>query len=153
MARTKRVDESKMIHLYTDGSYHASTDCGGYAAISNHGHVVLGGEKSTTNNKMEITAVAEGLSVIDQGSSVLVMSDSQYVVNAFEKKWLKSWEKNGWKTSAGAPVKNQDEWKRLQEEVSKHKKVHFKWVKGHNGDVGNTAADELANIGSISVSK
>jgi ribonuclease HI len=137
----------KPLKLYTDGSYFSANDNGGYAAISDEGHVVVGGELATTNNRMEILAVTRGLDSIEEPRHVEVRSDSQYVVNAFEKKWIDNWEKKGWKTSNNTPVKNQEEWKELQRAIRRHTKVKFKWVRGHNGDPGNEAADNLAKHG------
>lgn len=129
--------------LYTDGSCYPDGR-GGYAAISPDGHVVCGNAENTTNNQMEITAVARGLASLDPGQHVVIHSDSQYVVKAFTDGWMKNWQKRGWKSSSGAPVKNREHWEDLNQEISRHKSVEFKWVKGHNGTTGNEAADDLA---------
>lgn len=141
------------VSLYTDGSYHPVTGNGGYAAISPElGVVVCGNEKETTNNRMELSAVIGGLSHIDKkDTEIVVYSDSKYVVDAFQKGWLKSWEKRNWKTSTGKPVKNQDLWNDLTREVDRHKKVKFKWVKGHSDNVLNNAVDDLANTAAKSI--
>ena len=141
------MSKKEEIHLYTDGSYHSSTQRGGYAAIVPElGQVVCGNAENTTNNKMELSAVISGLKHIDcSDKTVIVRSDSRYVTDAFNKRWLPNWKRNGWKTKNGEDVKNKEEWNSLLEEVSKHKKVKFEWVRGHNGDEFNEAVDKLAN--------
>ena len=135
------------IHLYTDGSYHSSSKRGGYASIIPElGQIVCGNDTNTTNNKMELQAVISGLKHLDiTDRHVVVHSDSRYITDAFNKRWLSNWKKNGWKTQNGQDVKNKEEWDSLLEEVSKHKKVKFEWVRGHNGDTFNEAVDDLAN--------
>lgn len=137
----------KRISMYTDGSYHPNTGCGGYAAISPEaGIIVAGNDSGTTNNKMELSAVTRGLAQLADGSSVIIHTDSQYVTNAFNKGWIRSWKRNNWKSHSGKPVKNQEEWNDLLEQVARHKRVMFRWVKGHNGNTLNEAVDDIANV-------
>jgi ribonuclease HI len=147
MARKKKapkVSHSDPIVIYTDGSAYPDGK-GGYAAIApDVGVVVCGNDTDTTNNKMEITAVARGLAQLEPGREIIVKSDSQYVTKAFTDGWMDNWKKRNWKSSTGAPVKNRDEWEELNSEIERHTKVSFEWVKGHNGDPGNEAADDLA---------
>ncbi len=132
--------------LYTDGSFHSKTKCGGYASIVKETHeIVCGNDINTTNNKMELQAVIRGLAHLPDNSKVTVHSDSQYVINAFNKRWINNWKKNGWKTASGQDVKNKEEWETLAAQKERHKQVKFVWVKGHNGDHYNEAADDLAN--------
>lgn len=132
--------------LYTDGSFHSKTKNGGYASVIKETHeFVCGKETDTTNNKMELKAVIRGLAYLPENSKVVVHSDSQYVINAFNKRWLNNWKKNGWKTANGQDVKNKEEWEQLLSEKERHKQVKFVWVKGHNGDQYNEIADKMAN--------
>jgi len=135
----------KKICLYTDGAcsgnQHA-TNVGGYGAVLQYGDnkkEVFGGEKNTTNNKMELLAVIEALKIITSTDvSIEIYSDSAYVVECFKKKWYVNWEKNGWKTSKKTPVENQDLWKSLIALVDSFSEVEFFKVKGHL-DVNKTA--------------
>lgn len=143
----KKVSKTTPISMYTDGSFHPNTKNGGYAAIiPETNEVVCGNAKNTTNNKMELAAVIRGLHHLPDNSSVTVHTDSRYVVDAFNKSWISNWKRNGWKTASGQPVKNKEDWENLIEEKSRHKKVKFVWVKGHNGDPVNEATDHLANF-------
>ncbi len=110
---------------------------------------LFGGEPNTTNNRMELLAAIEGLNALTQPCTVVLTTDSQYVKNGIEQ-WLANWKKNGWKTAAKKPVKNEDLWRRLDEAVSKHE-VQWQWVKGHSGHRENELADELANRGVLHV--
>lgn len=104
---------------------------------------ISGGEKQTTNNIMEITAVIQGLKTLNRPCNVEVYSDSAYVVNAFDKGWIYSWMKNNWKTSNKEPVKNKELWQELYSLTQKHK-VEFIKVKGHSDNEFNNRCDELA---------
>ena len=101
-----------------------------------------GGERSTTNNRMELTAVIEGLEALSRSSSVDLYSDSQYVLNGL-KDWMEGWKKKGWKTAAKKPVKNVELWQALDHLKSKHE-IRFHWVRGHAGHPENERCDELA---------
>ncbi len=135
--------------VYTDGSCLRNPDGpGGYAAViisaqDGTTREISGGEPSTTNNRMELRAGIEALSVLPSGSTVDFYTDSQYMKNAFTKYWLRNWKRNGWRTSTGEPVKNQDLWRALDEAFSHHT-VRFHWVKGHAGNHWNERCDALA---------
>ncbi len=100
---------------------------------------------STTNNRMELTAVIEGLGVLNKACSVTIHTDSQYVMKGMTE-WLANWKRRGWVTAEKKPVKNADLWRLLDEQVQRHD-VTWRWVRGHAGDPGNEMADLLANRG------
>ncbi len=133
--------------VYTDGACSnnqaAGGQPGGWGAVFLNGQKLSGGDLSTTNNRMELTAVIEALKATPHQSEVEIYSDSAYVINAFEKNWIPNWIKRGWKTSQGKPVENQDLWKDLIPLV-KDRKIIWKKVKGHSGDKWNELADQLA---------
>ena len=106
---------------------------------------MFGGEKQTTNNRMEMMAAIEALNALKQPSKVTLHVDSTYVKDGLTK-WIKGWKRNGWKTASKQPVKNQDLWQALDEACQRHD-ITWKWVKGHDGDPGNERADELARMG------
>ena len=132
--------------IYTDGACSGNPGPGGWGAIlmyKNAKKEISGGNKSTTNNIMEITAVIEALKCLKVESEVQVYSDSAYTVNAFNQKWIYGWMKNGWKTSNGDNVKNKELWQELYSLNQKHK-VEFIKVKGHADNEYNNRCDELA---------
>ncbi len=134
--------------VYTDGSCLRNPDGpGGYAAviIDRQGAAteISGGDPHTTNNRMELTAGIEGLRRLPDGASVDFYTDSQYLQNAFTKRWLPAWKRRGWLTAAGTPVKNQALWQALEAEIQRLA-VRFHWVKGHAGNAGNERCDQLA---------
>lgn len=140
------------VSIYTDGSARGNPDGpGGYGTVLQyvdakgmlHERELSAGYKKTTNNRMELMAVIAGLEALNRPCQVEVYSDSKYVIDAFEKNWVDSWIKNGWKNSQKKPVKNIDLWKRLLEAKGKHQ-VHFNWVKGHAGHPENERCDKLA---------
>jgi len=104
-----------------------------------------GGEPDTTNNRMELTAAIEALNALKGDSSVILYTDSKYVMDGI-KDWMPNWKKRGWKTAAKKPVKNKDLWQALDEATQRHK-IDWRWVKGHAGNPGNEKADDLANLG------
>ena len=106
---------------------------------------LFGGERNTTNNRMELMAAIEGLRALSRVCSIDLYTDSQYVRKGITE-WMTNWKKNGWKTAARKPVKNADLWRMLDEEVGRHD-VRWHWVKGHAGNPGNERADGLANKG------
>jgi len=133
------------VTLITDGSCLGNPGRGGWAAILRHGSKkkeLSGGEPETTNNRMEMTAVLEGLNALREPCEVLIEIDSQYVKNGITQ-WLAGWKKRGWKTASKSPVKNQDLWQALDEAVSRHT-IRWKWVKGHAEHEDNNRCDELA---------
>ena len=136
----------KKVILYTDGACSGNPGPGGYGAILIYNGVekeISGGEKSTTNNKMEMMAVIKGLEMLKEPCEVGVYSDSAYVVNSSEKGWIYSWKKNGWKKADKKEVKNIDLWERLLKQLDIHK-VTFNKVKGHSSDELNNRCDRLA---------
>ena len=133
--------------IYTDGSSKGNPGPGGWAAIiiGDHNAREIGGSESrTTNNRMELTAAIKGLAVLTRSCHIILTTDSQYVRLGITE-WLKKWKASGWKTSNKKPVKNSDLWQQLDEEVGRHQKVSWHWVKGHSGHVENEIADQLAN--------
>ena len=106
---------------------------------------LFGGERSTTNNRMELMAVIEALNALTRPSRVVLHTDSQYVQKGITE-WLRAWKARGWRTASKEPVKNVDLWQRLAAAMAKHE-ISWHWVKGHNGDPGNERADELARLG------
>ena len=135
--------------IYTDGSCLKNPGgAGGWAAIVTDTHTgeikeLTGGEKATTNNRMELSAALFALSSIKKPSTITLVTDSEYLKNAFTKNWLKNWQKRNWKTATGADVKNRDLWEKLSFEVNRHK-IYFSWVKGHAGNPQNERCDFLA---------
>ncbi len=143
----------KEIIIYTDGGCRGNQldkNIGAWAGLlifGNKEKEIYGTDINTTNNKMELTAVLESLKCInDYSYPITLYSDSAYVCNAFNKGWLQDWIKRGWKTKSKKPVKNQDLWKPIVNIVSQIPDIKFVWIKGHNGDKGNTRVDELVNI-------
>ncbi len=134
-----------MLKIWTDGSCLGNPGNGGWAFVATDGKNVAernGGEKNTTNNRMELTAVIRALSAAHKHAEVEIHTDSQYVKNGMES-WIKNWKKNNWKTADKKPVKNQELWQQL-DEVAKNIKIHWVWVRGHDGNPNNERADELA---------
>lgn len=135
--------------IYTDGACKRNPDGpGGWGAVltsGRHRRELHGGAHSTTNNRMELTAVIEALKALKGPSVVDLFTDSEYVRKGITE-WIHNWKRRGWTTAAKAPVKNADLWRELDEQTRRHT-VSWHWVKGHNGDPGNERADELANIG------
>lgn len=136
--------------IYTDGACSGNPGPGGWGVVMYHGHrqkELKGGDRDTTNNRMEMQAVIEALKAIKPrytGKTVL-FSDSTYVLKGLQE-WLPGWKKRGWKTAAKKPVKNADLWKEL-DQLASERDIDWRWVKGHAGDSGNERADELARAG------
>ena len=134
--------------MYTDGACKGNPGIGGWGVFiqrDNDQSDLYGFDLKTTNNKMELKAVIEGLKTINPKANVTIITDSQYVKNGINQ-WIFNWKKNGWKTAAKRPVKNIDLWKELDNLVENHS-VDWEWVKGHSGNPGNERADQLANKG------
>ena len=134
------------ITIYTDGACSGNPGAGGWAAILMCGDYIKhisGGERDTTNNRMELLAVINALSCVKKPSVVTVYSDSAYVVNAFLQKWIDSWVTNGWRTSSRKPVQNKDLWLKLINLTNIHR-VKFVKVKGHADNKYNEECDKLA---------
>ena len=137
-----------VIKIYTDGACKGNPGPGGWGALLRykaHEKELSGGEPETTNNRMELMAVIRALESLKRSSSVLVTTDSQYVMKGITE-WISNWKRNGWRTSAKKPVKNADLWQELDQFVAQHQ-VKWAWVKGHSGHAENERADELANLG------
>jgi ribonuclease HI len=135
----------KRIRLATDGSCLGNPGPGGWAAILRYGgkaKELSGGEKQTTNNRMELRAVIEGLNALTEPCEVELEIDSQYVKNGVTQ-WMAGWKRNGWKTASKEPVKNQDLWQALDAAVARHR-IDWRWVKGHADHADNNRCDELA---------
>ncbi len=136
----------KSVQLYTDGACSGNPGAGGYGAILIYKGIekeLSGGERETTNNRMEIYAVIAGLRCLREPCEVTVYSDSAYTVNAFNEGWIFGWMKNGWKKADNKPVLNAELWQELYSLTQKHK-VRFVKVKGHADNVYNNRCDALA---------
>jgi ribonuclease HI len=134
--------------IYTDGACSGNPGPGGWGAVLSFGDVVKelhGGERATTNNRMELMAAISALEALNRPVTVQLYTDSKYVLDGITK-WLSGWQRNGWKTSTKQPVKNTDLWQRLVAAMAPHE-VNWHWVKGHHGIAGNERADELARQG------
>lgn len=141
--------EAPTVELFTDGACSGNPGPGGWAFLLRHprsGKAVeqSGGEHETTNNRMELTAVIEGLSALTRTSVVELYSDSQYVLKGLNE-WMPGWKRKGWRTASKQPVKNVDLWKQLDTLKDGHE-IRFHWVKGHAGHPENERVDELAVI-------
>ena len=137
-----------VVEMYTDGACKGNPGPGGWGVLLRSGaneRELCGGEPATTNNRMELTAVIEGLAALKAKAKVNVYTDSQYVQKGISE-WIHSWKRRGWKTADKKPVKNEDLWKRLDELAREHN-VEWHWVRGHDGHVENERADALANKG------
>lgn len=135
----------KSVTLITDGSCLGNPGPGGWAAVlryGEHARELSGADPETTNNRMEMTAVLEGLSALREPCRVTIEIDSEYVKKGITE-WLAGWKRRRWKTASKQPVKNQDLWRRLDEAVARHD-VKWRWVKGHAGHADNNRCDELA---------
>ena len=136
----------KKVEIFTDGAWSGNPGPGGYGAIlryNGHEKEISGGEKETTNNRMELIAVIESLKLLKEPCEVMLYSDSQYVCNAFNLGWIKKWHANNWMRNKKESVKNPDLWKELYALCEKHK-VTYNWVKGHAGHPENERCDTLA---------
>ncbi|KLN58008.1 ribonuclease HI [Variovorax paradoxus] len=136
--------------IYTDGACKGNPGPGGWGAWLKSGATekeLFGGELNTTNNRMELTAVIEGLAALKRPCKVILYLDSQYVRMGITE-WIRGWKAKGWRTSTKQPVKNVELWQKLDKLVAEGGHlIEWRWVKGHSGDVGNERADMLANKG------
>lgn len=136
----------KQVSVFTDGACSGNPGAGGWAAIlryKDNEKELSGGERETTNNRMELSAVIAALSTLKEPCEVIVQSDSKYVVDSVQKGWVYSWKNRGWRKSDKKPVLNQELWEKLLELLDMHK-VDFRWVKGHAGHPENERCDTLA---------
>ena len=134
--------------MYTDGACSGNPGPGGWGALllsGKHRKELSGGERDTTNNRMEMMAVIRGAEALKNGCSVDIYTDSKYVMQGMTE-WVEGWKKRGWRTAAKQPVKNVDLWQQLEKALDRHE-VNWNWVKGHSGVAGNERADELARMG------
>jgi len=136
---------NKKVIIYTDGSCFGNPGKGGWGAILIYGNVVKelsGFEDETTNNKMELRATIEALKALNQSCDIEINTDSAYVKKGITE-WIKIWKNNNWKTANKKPVKNEELWKELDSQITRHN-IEWKWVKAHNGNKWNDRADLLA---------
>ena len=136
----------KRVEIYTDGSCRGNPGVGGWGAVliyGTHKRELSGGEAQTTNNRMELTAVIEALSLLKEPCEVILTSDSKYVIDALEQGWAEGWKRRGWKKADKSPALNPDLWEKLLELVHRHQ-VTTVWVKGHAGHPYNERCDQLA---------
>jgi len=142
------VNLTQVIEIYTDGACRGNPGPGGWGALliaGKHQKTMHGGERDTTNNRMELTAAIEALNALKGHSNVILHTDSKYVMDGINE-WMPNWKQRGWKTAAKKPVKNKDLWQALDEATNRHD-IDWRWVKGHDGNAGNEMADDLANQG------
>ena len=138
----------KTVIIYTDGACRGNPGPGGWGVLVEYGELskqLYGGDVSTTNNKMELTAAIMALKEIKEPCEIILYTDSKYVLQGIEE-WIHNWKKRGWRGANKKPVKNIDLWKELDELRDKHN-IKCNWVMGHSGDPGNETADMLANRG------
>jgi len=136
----------KEIQLYCDGACSGNPGPGGWGALLRfgaHERELSGGAAQTTNNRMELTALLEGLRALKEPCRVTVTTDSEYVANGINKGWAKSWQRNNWVKSDKKPALNADLWAALLEEAARHE-VTVRWVRGHSGHSENERCDRLA---------
>ena len=136
----------KQVHIYTDGACRGNPGRGGWGAILVYGSIekeLSGGERETTNNRMELTAVISALEALREPCEVTLTSDSKYIIDAVTQGWAVSWRAKGWRKADKSPALNADLWEKLLSLLEKHK-VTFVWVRGHNGHPYNERCDALA---------
>ena len=140
--------------IFTDGACLGNPGPGGYAAvvtIAGEEQVLVGGDKTTTNNKMEMMAAIKALEAVPHGFPIVLHSDSQYVIKGATQ-WLKGWKARGWRKADGKPVLNQDLWMQI-DALMLGRKIAWKWVKGHAGHPGNERVDGLANSEAVKIAQ
>lgn len=136
------------VEMFTDGACRGNPGPGGWGVVLRFQGAekeLYGGEKETTNNRMELMAAIQGLESLTKPCPVVLTTDSQYVMKGATE-WMSGWKRKGWKTSAKKPVKNVDLWQRLEKALVPHE-VKWEWVRGHTGHPENERADDLANRG------
>ena len=138
----------KTVNIYTDGACRGNPGIGGWGVLIEYedfNKELFGGEKHTTNNKMELMAAIQGLEALNENCIVHLTTDSKYVMDGINS-WIMNWKKNNWKNSQKQSVKNKDLWIKLDKLNEQHD-VNWHWVKGHSGHPQNELADQLANKG------
>lgn len=136
----------KSVQLFTDGACLGNPGPGGWACILKYGDQVkelYGSERETTNNRMELTAAVKGLQALKEPCHVVITTDSAYLKNGITS-WIQRWKHNGWRTANKKPVLNQDLWRQIDEQVTRHR-TEWKWTKGHASHPQNNRCDELAS--------
>lgn len=136
----------KEVVIHTDGACRGNPGPGGWGALLQYNGTtksIKGSAATTTNNRMEITAAIRALETLTQPCRVILITDSNYLRQGITQ-WLPDWKRRGWRTADKKPVKNTDLWQQLEQVAARHH-VEWRWVRGHSGDVGNEAADLLAN--------
>ena len=142
----------KQVDIHTDGACLGNPGPGGWAALLRWRGIereLAGGETDTTNNRMELMAAISALEALKEPCDATLHTDSQYVRQGITE-WMANWQRRGWKTAGGDPVKNRDLWERLHAANAKHK-VDWRWVKGHAGDPDNERVDELARLEALKI--
>ena len=140
----------KTVEIFTDGACKGNPGPGGWGALIRYGKhekELSGGERDTTNNRMEMMAVVQALGALKRPCNVTLFTDSRYVMDGLTK-WVHGWQRNGWKTADKKPVKNGDLWQALLAATKPHR-INWQWVKGHAGNPGNERADQLASDAAI----
>lgn len=148
------MSELSHVEIATDGACKGNPGPGGWGVLIRMGSrekELSGGEKLTTNNRMELTAAIEGLNALKRPCRVTLSTDSRYVMDGLTK-WIHGWRKNGWKTADKKPVKNADLWQKLIEAAAPHR-VEWVWVKGHAGHPDNERADKLASDAALAAGR
>jgi len=151
---TATVKELTKVEIATDGTCKGNPGPGGWGALIRAGGTekeLSGGAALTTNNRMELMAAIEGLNALKRPCHVMLSTDSRYVMDGLTK-WIKGWQKNGWKTAARQPVKNADLWQALLDAAKPHR-VEWTWVKGHAGHPDNERADRLASDAAVAAGR
>jgi len=145
---TEQAAATQLVEVFTDGACKGNPGPGGWGALLRYGSAekeLCGGERATTNNRMELMGVIMALEALKRPAQVRVTTDSQYVKRGVTE-WMEGWKRNGWRTASRAPVKNRDLWERLDQALAGHR-INWHWVKGHAGHHENERADRLANLG------
>lgn len=154
---SKQSGKRPVVHIFADGACSGNPGPGGWGAVLKCPELNLekrlsGAEKNTTNNRMELTAVIQGLRSLKVPCDVVVTTDSRYVVDAFQKNWLANWQRNGWRTASKQAVKNEELWRNLLAAAAPHT-VSWQWIRGHNGHPENELADGLAVAARLELDK
>ena len=139
---------TEIVEIYTDGACKGNPGVGGwgvYLRYKGQEKELYGGDKSTTNNQMELMAAIMALETLKRPCQIRLFTDSKYVLQGITE-WMDNWKARGWKTASRQPVKNVELWRRLDAAIQVHQ-IEWVWVKGHSGDPGNERADRLANLG------
>jgi len=148
------VSELTLVHMATDGACKGNPGPGGWGVVIRAGDKekeLSGGDKLTTNNRMELMAAIKGLEALKRPCQVVLSTDSRYVMDGLTK-WLAGWQRNGWRTAAKQPVKNADLWQELIAAAAPHR-IRWEWVKGHAGHPENERADRLASDAAIAAGR